>query len=137
MTMLLLIICIAVAIGGGLLWVIWNAEWDFRETIAIAGAVLSVVAIIVSAVMVVMVVVVNINPSAARARNQQEYSSLVYQLENNLYDNDNDLGKKELYKEITEWNMNVAEGKIMEHDLWVGIFYADFYGELDYIELHN
>ena len=38
------------------------------------------------------------------AKKQQRYNSLVYQLENNLYDNDNDLGKKELYNEVREWN---------------------------------
>lgn len=66
---------------------------------------------------------------------QQRYDSLVYQLENNLYDNDNDLGKKELYNEIREWNEDLARGKAMQHDLWFGMFYPDIYDNFKLIEL--
>lgn len=65
---------------------------------------------------------------------QEKRSALVYQLENNIYDNDNDLGKKELYSEITEYNCDVAEGKIMQDNIWVYNLYADVYDELELIE---
>lgn len=69
------------------------------------------------------------------AKNQQRYNSLVYQLENNLYDNDNDLGKKELYDQIQDWNEDLAEGKALQRDIWVGAFYPNIYDEFDFIEL--
>lgn len=68
-------------------------------------------------------------------RNQKKYESLVYQLENNLYDNDNDIGKKELYDEICDWNTDLAQGKALQNDFWCGIFYPDVYDQFDFIEL--
>lgn len=69
------------------------------------------------------------------AASQQLYDSLVYQLENNLYDNDNDIGKRELYDKVTEWNTDLARGQAMQHDFWFGIFYADIYDGFEFIEL--
>lgn len=66
---------------------------------------------------------------------EQRYESLVYQLENNLYDNDNDLGKKELYDEIRYWNEDLARRKVMQYDPWVGAFYPDIYDRFEFIEL--
>ena len=65
---------------------------------------------------------------------QEKRIALVYQLENNIYDNDNDLGKKELYSEITEYNCEVSEGKIMQDNIWAYNLYADVYDELELIE---
>ena len=65
---------------------------------------------------------------------QEKRSALVYQLENDIYDNDNDLGKKELYSEITEYNCDVAEGKIKQDNIWVYNLYSDVYDELELIE---
>ena len=50
------------------------------------------------------------------------------------YGYDNDLGKKELYSEITEYNCDVAEGKIMQDNICVYILYSDVYDELELIE---
>lgn len=68
--------------------------------------------------------------------NKHRYESLVYQLENNLYDNDNDIGKKQLYDEIREWNEDLAYGKSMQHDVWFGIFYSNIYDNFDFIPLN-
>lgn len=66
---------------------------------------------------------------------KQRYNSLVYQLENNLYDNDNDLGKKELYNQIQYWNEDLAKGKALQNDFWLGAFYPDVYDQFDFIDL--
>lgn len=65
----------------------------------------------------------------------QRYESLTYQLENNLYDNDNEVGKKQLYDEIRQWNEDVAYGKKMQDNIWVGVFYPHIYDEFELIEL--
>lgn len=64
---------------------------------------------------------------------QEHYDSLVYQLENNLYDND--LGKKELYDDITAWNTDLAEKKALQRDFWLGCFYPNIYDDFEFIEL--
>lgn len=68
------------------------------------------------------------------AQNNQKYESLVYQLENNLYDNDNDLGKKELYNEIREWNEDLAHYQTIQDSFWFGIFYPNIYDQFEFIE---
>lgn len=76
------------------------------------------------AIMVAMIVAFcnNVNDQAFIAEKQAIRTNLVYQFENNLYDNDNDLGKKELYDQIQEYNKTIASGKAWTHSPWFGIF---------------
>lgn len=70
-------------------------------------------------------------------RNQVRYDSLMYQYENYLYDNDNDVGKKELMSEIQSWNEDLAWGKTMQRNPWIGIYIPNVYDQFDFIELHE
>ena len=69
--------------------------------------------------------------------NQVRYDSLMYQYENCLYDNDNDIGKKELMSEIQSWNEDLAWHKTMQRDPWIGIYIPDVYDQFDFIELRE
>lgn len=72
---------------------------------------------------------------ASVAKWETQYESLTYQLENNLYDNDNDIGKKELMDEIREWNGNLAYCKEIQRNFWVGIYYPNVYDNFEFIPL--
>ena len=63
----------------------------------------------------------------------EQYNSLVYQYENVDYDTDI-VGKKQLYDDIQNWNMMVAERQVYAQDFWIGIYNSDKYLELKKIE---
>lgn len=86
----------------------------------------------------VLVVIFAINHIGADAKvesNIKRYESLTYQYENNIYDNDNDLGKKELMDAIQKWNEDLAFYKSIQHNFWVGILIPDVFDEFEFIEL--
>lgn len=70
-------------------------------------------------------------------RNRVRYDSLMYQYENYLYDNDNDVGKKELMSEIQSWNEDLIWYKTMQRNPWIGIYIPNVYDQFDFIELHE
>ena len=107
---------------------------DF-EWVSMLSTIISVIAGIAFVVMLIVVIANNVGVEASIEANKQRYESLIYQAENNLYENDNDLGKKELVNQIQEWNEDLAKGKALQDDFWVGIFYADIYDEFNFIPM--
>jgi hypothetical protein len=99
------------------------------------------VSIIIAGIMAICIIVSGVvmldsygNADAKIAENKEIYKSLVYQLENNLYDNDNDLGKKELYNDIQEWNKDVVYYQNIQDNLWFGIYYPNVFDQFKIID---
>ena len=84
--------------------------WHLLATIAV---VLTLIALLISTIELASVY---IGADASVAKWETHYESLTYQLENNLYDNDNDIGKKELMDEIREWNEDLAYCKEIQRN---------------------
>ena len=87
----------------------YDGAWDAINAISLVFA---INAFVLSMGLGGVSIIARAGADAYLASMQEKRSALVYQLENDIYDNDNDLGKKELYSEITEYNCDVAEGKI-------------------------
>ncbi len=101
------------------------------------GTVSMILASLLVVVVIFMGIVILVENSGTDAKMEdlrQRGEILEYQLENDLYDNDNDIGKKELYSEIEEYNSTIINGKRMQYDFWYGIFYPNIYDCLEPID---
>ena len=97
--------------------------------------VIASIGFIVAIIMLIIIIVENTNVDAYVAENQMRYEMLVYQYENDIYDNDNDLGKRDLMEDIQEWNEDLAYYRKAQDDFWVGIFHPNVYDQFEFIEL--
>ena len=97
--------------------------------------VIALISFIVAVIMLIVIIVNNTNVDAYVAENQMRYEMLVYQYENDIYDNDNDLGKRELMEDIQKWNEDLAYRRKAQDDFWVGIFYPNVHDQFEFIEL--
>ena len=96
---------------------------------------IALISLIAAIIMLMEIIVRNTNVDAYVAENQMRYEMLVYQYENDIYDNDNDLGKRDLMEDIQEWNEDLAYYRKAQDDFWVGIFHPNVYDQFEFIEL--
>lgn len=96
---------------------------DFLNILGIICGIVAVLSFIVFVIFGAYALFENIGVEGSVAAMTERYESLKYQAENNIYDNDNDIGKKELITEIQKWNEDLATGKTLYNNFWVGIFY--------------
>lgn len=134
--MLLIVMTVVAFLIGVLLCVLFFDKNDCREFIAYIGAFIIVASLVVFLIELLALAITHVSIDGQYYSKEQKRASLVYQLEHDLYDNDNDVGKKELYLEIQEWNSNLAYGKKAMDDPWIGAFYPNnLYENFDFIEL--
>lgn len=121
----IVVILMVIAIALGFIFDDWFEIW--------AG--ISAFRFVVAAIMLIVLISNNVGSDAKIAEYQARYDSLVYQYENDIYDNDNDLGKRDLMEDIEAWNTDLAYHKQIQRNFWVGIFYPNIYDYFDFIEL--
>ena len=102
------------------------------ENLGITISVIGIFGIIAS---VVVLAINYIGIDGYIARMNTRYETLVYQYENDIYDNDNDLGKRELMVDIQNWNEDLSSRRGRQRDFWIGIYIPNIYDQFEYIEL--
>lgn len=106
----------------------------FKTIDNIITIIICVLSIILLVILSILAIGVHITEPALYESNKQLYNSLTYQLEHDVYDNDNDIGKSGLYAKITNWNTDLARGRVMQDNIWIGVFWNNYYDEFDFIE---
>ncbi len=115
-------------------WLMYKYTCFDTEWLEGCGWFLAAIGAIAAFISGIIIIDSNAALDAKIAEKQQVYNSLVYQLENDAYENDNDLGKKNLYDQIQNYNSNLAYYKGVQDDFWLGIFYPDIYDQFEFIE---
>ena len=113
---------------------LWHSDSCGVDTFASVATADTVIGIAI-AIMLIIICINNTGLDGDIARCNTRYDMLVYQLENDIYDNDNDLGKRELIKDIQDWNEDLASYKENQDDFWIGIFIPNIYDQFEFIEL--
>ena len=108
-----------------------DLEMDL-ELVTFLTTAICVIAVVVS---LVIMAIGYMGSGAQKAANKARYESLVYQYDNELYENDNDVGKRELMADIEEWNADLAFYKAIQRNFWLGIYVPNIYDEFEFIEL--
>lgn len=102
------------------------------EGLGIASATIAVFAGLALVVCSIVSICIYSSADATAAEYNVERQSLIYQLDNNLYNNDR--GKKDLYDQITEYNKDVVSGRELHDKFLTACFYPDIYDDLELIE---
>ena len=130
--MLFWIFCILLA--GGIIWSCFVDDYDDTyipsRCLAAGGA----TAVVVS---LVIIACTHIGVDGYVAKMHARHEVLTYQLENDIYDNDNDIGKRELMEEIQYWNEDLASLRENQDDFWIGIYVPNVHDQFEPIKLER
>lgn len=83
------------------------------------------------------ILVINANPIGEQAAMEAERETLIYQMENETYKNDNNVGTTELFSSIAEYNGKVLKIQAGRKNPWTNWFYVPYGEDLELIDLKD
>lgn len=127
-TVIALIVCIII--------VALSAESDsgIGEVTLFASLTATLLLIVTIIALSVTAVIFNANPEGQLAKMQFTRDILVYQLENDMYVSDNNIGLRNLYERIESYNNTVISGRYWQNNIWWGFMTPDIYDRLELID---
>lgn len=126
---MILWIFVAMFVGG----LIWAIVADYYNNAC--GIAMSIVSVLVIIIMVAVLICNYAGLDGTKAQLETRRESLVFQYEHRFYENDNDIGKKELMDDIQAWNEMIVRKQETQDNFWTGIFIPNIYDEFEPIEL--
>lgn len=117
------------------------AIWGFDKYSALGclSSIVGIVGTIIFGIVVVFSTIAVINENVYSDALYEKYTTrreaLEWRLEQDYTDNDNNLGATELYKEIQEYNEDLASAKSNRANPWLKIYAGKYVDRLEFIEL--
>ena len=85
----------------------------------------------------VAIVVPHANAIGDQAAMEARRETIIYQLENKTFKNDNNLGTTEVLSAIADYNGDVLKMRAGRKNPWISWFYAPYGEDLELIDLEN
>ena len=106
---------------------------DWNEQLIANFYVTAIVMMLILCVSGIVIGIHHATVSGDTMKLQQEYESLYYQASHHMYNNDNEIGKKELMNQIQNYNAGLASRKHYSKSPWFNWFYAIDYDQFEEI----
>lgn len=78
-----------------------------------------------------------VNAIGDKAAMEARRETIIYQLKNKTFENDNNLGTTEVLSAVADYNGDVLKMRAGRKNLWINWFYAPYGEDLELIELDD
>ena len=134
----MLYIVFILVLAGFIALIVWgldkySALGCISSIVGIAGTIIFGIVVVFSTITVVDE---NIYSDALYEKYTARREALEWRLKQNYTDNDNNLGATELYKEIQEYNEDLASAKANRANPWLKIYAGEYVDRLEFIEMN-
>ena len=134
----MLYIIFILVLAGFIALAVWGL--DKYSTLGCISSIIGLIGTIIFGIVMVFSTVVVINENVYSDSLYEKYTvrreALEWRLEQDYTDNDNNLGATELYKEIQEYNEDLASAKSNRTNPWLRIYAGEYVDRLEFIELN-
>ena len=134
----MLYIVFILVLAGFIALVVWGL--DKYSALGCISSIIGLIGTIIFGIVVVFstitVVDENVYSDALYEKYTARREALEQRLEQNYTDNDNNLGATELYKEIQEYNEDLASAKANRANPWLKIYAGEYVDRLEFIEMN-
>lgn len=134
----MLYIVFILVLAGFIALVVWglnkySALGCISSIIGLIGTIIFGIVVVFSTIIVVDE---NVYSDALYEKYTARREALEWRLEQNYTDNDNNLGATELYKEIQEYNEDLASAKANRANPWLKIYAGEYVDRLEFIKMN-
>lgn len=134
----MLYVVFILALAGFIALAIWG--FDKYSALGCLTSIVGIAGTIIFGIVVVFSTIAIINENVYSDALYEKYTTrkatLEWRLEQDYTDNDNNLGATELYKEIQEYNEDLASAKSNRANPWLRIYAGEYVDRLEFIELN-
>lgn len=133
----MLYVVFILALAGFIALAVWG--FDKYSALGCISSIAGIIGTIIFGIVVVFSTIAVINENVYSDALYEKYTTrreaLEWRLEQDYTDNDNNLGATELYKEVQEYNEDLASAKSNRANPWLKIYAGEYVDRLEFIEL--